>query len=56
MQEEMDSLQKNDTYELVELTEGKKVLKNKCVFKLKKDQNKLVKYKACLVVKDFGQT
>ena len=52
----MDSLQKNDTYELVELPEGKKALKNKWVFKLKKDVNKLVKYKACLVVKGFGQS
>ena len=55
MQEEMDSLQKNDTYELVELPKGKKALKNKWVFKLKKDGNKLVKYKARLVVKGFGQ-
>ena len=55
MQEEMDSLQKNDTYELVELPEGKKALKNKLVFKLKKDGNKLVKYKTCLIMKGFGQ-
>ena len=56
MQEEMDSLQKNDTYELVELPEGKKVLKNKWLFKLKKDGNKLVKYKTRLVVKGFGKS
>jgi ATP-binding cassette subfamily B (MDR/TAP) protein 1 len=55
MQEEMDSLQKNDTYELVKLPEGRKALKNKWVFKLKKDGDKLVKYKARLVVKGFGQ-
>ena len=52
----MDSLQKNGTYELVELPEGKKALKNKRVFKLKKEVNKLVKYKAHLVVKGFGQS
>ena len=55
MQEEMDSLQKNDTYELMKLPEGRKALKNKWVFKLKKDGDKLVKYQARLVVKGFGQ-
>jgi len=43
MQEEMDSLQKNDTYELLKLPEGRKALKNKWLFKLKKDGDKLVK-------------
>ena len=42
------------TYELMELTKGKKALKNKWVFKLQKYGNKLVTYKALLVVKDFG--
>ena len=51
MHEEMNSLNKNKTYDLVELPKGKKVLKNKWVFKLKKDGDKLVKYKARLVVK-----
>lgn len=56
MQEEMNSLQKNDTYELVELPKGRKALKNKWVLKLNQDGNeKLVKYKARLVVKGFGQ-
>ena len=55
MQEEMSSLQKNRTYELVELPKGKRPLKNKWVFKLKKDGNKLVRYKARLVVKGFAQ-
>ncbi|OMO59210.1 Integrase, catalytic core [Corchorus capsularis] len=55
MQEEMDSLKKNGTYELVELPKGKMPLKNKWVFKLKKDGNKLVRYKARLVVKGFAQ-
>ena len=55
MQEEMNSLQKKKTYELVELPKGKKALRNKWVFKLKKDSEKLVKYKARLVVKGFSQ-
>ena len=54
MHDEMDSLEKNHTYELVELPKGKKALKNKWVFKLKRDgSGKLAKYKARLVVKGF---
>ena len=54
MHDEMDSLEKNHTYELVELPKGKKTLKNKWVFKLKKDDSRnVVKYKARLVVKGF---
>ena len=56
MQEEMESLQKNGTYKLVELPKGKRPLKCKWVFKLKKDgDGKLVRYKARLVVKGFEQ-
>uniref|UniRef100_A0A2N9J1S8 Integrase catalytic domain-containing protein n=1 Tax=Fagus sylvatica TaxID=28930 RepID=A0A2N9J1S8_FAGSY len=55
MHEEMNSLHKNNTYELVELPKGKKALRNKWVFKLKKDGEKLVKYKARLVVKGFNK-
>ena len=55
MQEEMNSLWKNDTYELIELLKGRKTLKNKWVFKLKNDDKKLLKYKARLVLKGFGQ-
>ncbi|KAM1748940.1 hypothetical protein ACFX1T_009744 [Malus domestica] len=50
MESEMDSLLKNDTYKLVELPKGRKTLKNKWVFKLKRD-NKMTRYKARLVVK-----
>ena len=39
----------------VELPKGKKALRNNWVFKLKKDSEKLVKYKARLVVKGFSQ-
>ena len=35
MQEEMDSLHENYAYELMELPEGKKALRNKWVYKLK---------------------
>ena len=55
MQEEMDSLLKNQTYELVKLPKGKKVLKNRWVFKNKKDGEKIVKRKARLVVKGCNQ-
>ncbi|KAM1098489.1 hypothetical protein ACFX19_015991 [Malus domestica] len=50
----MDSLSKNNTYELVELPKGRKALKNKWVYKMKKDDN-MTRYKAHLVVKGFGQ-
>lgn len=36
MEEEINSLQMNNTYELAELSTSKKALKNACVFKLKK--------------------
>ena len=55
MHDEMSSLRKNDTYELVELPKGKHVLKNKWVFKLKNSDDKSMKYKARLVVKGFSQ-
>ena len=56
MQEEMESLQKNHTYDLVELPKGKKALKNKWVFKIKKDgSGTIIKYKARMVVKGFLQ-
>ena len=51
----MNFLWKNDTYELIELPKGRKALKNKWVFKLKNDNKKLLKYKARLMVKGFGQ-
>ena len=49
MQEEMESLQKNNTYELVKLPKGRKASRNKWVYKQKKDgKGNLVKYKAPL--------
>lgn len=40
MQEEMNSLQKNNTFELIELSKGNKEMKNKWIFKLKKNGEK----------------
>ncbi len=37
MREEMDSLEQNATYELIELPAGRRALKNKWVYKLKQD-------------------
>ena len=56
MQEEMQSLHENQTYELVELLKGKRALRNKWVYKLKTDENNSrPRYKARLVVKGFSQ-
>ena len=37
MQDEMDSLQKNENYELIQLPKGRKSLKNKWIFKWLRD-------------------
>ena len=55
MREEMNSVWKNDTYKFTEFPKGRKALKNKWVFKLKNDNEKLLKYKTRLVVKGFSQ-
>ena len=47
----MDSLKKNDTYELVKPPKVRKILENRWVFKNKKDGENIVKHKARLVVK-----
>ena len=55
MQEEMDALKKNHTYDLVLLPNGMNALKNKWVFRLKTQEYcSQPKYKARLVVKGFG--
>lgn len=47
---------KNETYKWEQLPKGRKTLKNKCVFKLKRDNSgKLMKYKTWLVIKGFRQ-
>jgi len=52
MKEEMNSMKKNNSYDLLELPKGGKTLENKWVFKLKKDGNDIIEYKARVVVKD----
>ncbi|CAH9124988.1 unnamed protein product, partial [Cuscuta epithymum] len=56
MQEEMQSLHENHTYELVELPKGRRALKNKWVYRIKTEESSSKpRYKARLVVKGFGQ-
>ncbi|KAK8957035.1 hypothetical protein KSP39_PZI000307 [Platanthera zijinensis] len=56
MQEEMQSLRTNHTYDLVRLPKGKKALKNRWIFRLKEGASPTPpRYKARLVVKGFAQ-
>lgn len=56
MQEDMSSLQANYTYELVQLSKGKKTLMNQCVFRVKQTEDTtLPGYKVRLVVKGYNQ-
>ena len=55
MKEEMDSLLKNKTWDLVPLPEGKRALPNKWVYRLKEEDGGKKRYKARLVVKGFAQ-
>jgi len=53
---ELDSLQQNETWELVKLPSGRNAIQNKWVFKVKSDEKGLVdKFKARLVVKGYSQ-
>lgn len=54
MEEEMNSLLENHTYDLVKLPKGRIILKNQWVFKLKND-GKNLRYNSRVVVKGFGQ-
>ena len=55
--EEMNALKKNDTWEMVELPKGKKVVGCKWVFSIKsKADGSVERYKARLVAKGFTQT
>ena len=53
MDDEMESLMKNQTWELVELPEDKKAIYNKYVDRLKEENDDTKRYKARLVVKGF---
>jgi adenylate kinase family enzyme len=56
MQEELQSLKENQTYDLVKLPKGRRALKNKWVFKLKsRENNPNPRYKARIVVKGCHQ-
>jgi len=55
MKDEMRSLQKNKTWSLTKLPEGKKALQNRWVYKLKEEYDGTRRYKATLVVKGFQQ-
>ena len=55
MDEEMDSLVRNQTWDLVKLLAEKRALQNKWVYKLKEEYGGKKWYKARLVVKGFAQ-
>jgi hypothetical protein len=56
MQSEMDTIEKNRTWELADLSRGHHAITLKCVFKLKRDEaDAIVKHKAHLVVRGFVQ-
>ena len=56
MKREMSSLKDNNTWDLMDLSRGQKVLKGKWVFKIKQDTHgAIMKYKAWWVVKGFKQ-
>lgn len=56
MDEEYQSLQDNNTWELCDLPKDRKAIKNKWVYKTKKDENgQITRYKARLVIKGCSQ-
>ena len=56
MQEEMEALHRNKTWELVPLPQGRKAIGNKWVYKIKRDGNDQVeRYRARLVAKGYAQ-
>jgi hypothetical protein len=56
MMEEMDSIDENDTWSLIDLSPGRKPIRVKWVFKVKRDEHGAVsKHKARLVVKGYVQ-
>lgn len=56
MQEELNSIEKNNTWSLVDLPAGRQAIGSKWVFKIKRDQNNNpVKYKSRLVAQGYTQ-
>ncbi|GJR77832.1 ribonuclease H-like domain-containing protein [Tanacetum coccineum] len=56
MNQEIDALLKNDTWELVDLPEGRKTIGSKWIYKIKfRSSGEIDRYKARLVAQGFGQ-
>ena len=55
MDDEMRSLEKNDTWVLTELSVGKRALLNKWVFRIKTEPDGKRRFKVRLVVKEYSQ-
>ena len=55
MEEEMESLRKNETWDLLMLPNGRKPVGSKWVFKRKNEIRQVKKYKARLVAKGYSQ-
>ncbi|KAA0052835.1 Retrovirus-related Pol polyprotein from transposon TNT 1-94 [Cucumis melo var. makuwa] len=56
MDEEIEAIEQNNTWELTDLPKGHKIIGIKWVYKTKlKENDKVKKYKACLVVKGYKQ-
>ncbi|KZV46385.1 hypothetical protein F511_16024 [Dorcoceras hygrometricum] len=56
MQEELEALDRNKTWDLVTLPQGRKFIGNRWVYKIKRDGNNQVeRYRARLVVKGYAQ-
>ena len=56
MNNEMQALYRNDTFEIVELPDGRKAIGSKWVFKIKyKSSGEVDRYKARLVAKGYNQ-
>ncbi|KAL2237238.1 UNVERIFIED_CONTAM: Retrovirus-related Pol polyprotein from transposon TNT 1-94 [Sesamum indicum] len=55
MNDEMNSLKKNNTWELCQLPKGKKALQNRWVYRVKEESDWKKRYKARLIVKGFQQ-
>ena len=56
MDDEIEAIERNDTWELINLPKGHKTIGVKWVFKTKlKENGEVDKYKACLVAKGYKQ-
>ncbi|KAH9296719.1 hypothetical protein KI387_044747, partial [Taxus chinensis] len=55
MDEEMESLEQNQTWDLVKFPAGKRTLQNKWVYRIKEEEGGQKRYKERLVVKGFTQ-